>query len=109
MKAKFIELISTPSGRGKVLIYVIVAMLIFATVKGIVNGVKDSIRMTHAVMGGANVNDLLAREKKESQQRQEEKRKHFKSTFYCICHPLDYIDFRVGKAWHARQEKKKQM
>ena len=107
MKAKFIELISTPSGHIKIVICAVVVMLVVATITGIVNGIKDGIRMTHAMMGGVSAETLIAMQKREAQQRKEEQRKHFKSTLYCILHPLDFIDFKIGQAWHTYQEKKK--
>ena len=83
-------------------IYLAGISLIFTTIKGVANGVRDGIRNGKDILNGASVEDIRKREKRTMALKEEEQTKKMASKAYRLIHPLEYLNFMAMRKLRER-------
>lgn len=73
-----------------ILIFIIVVAV--ATVKAIVNGIKEGVTTAMDLKRGVSAEEVMRRDREKVEKQKEIEKQKMKSTWYRITHPLEYIN-----------------
>ena len=88
----------------KLIILVAILSLVYTTIKAVVTGVKEGVKNTKDILGGASYEQIRQRNKQKQDNEFKKELEKMDSKVYRITHPLEYLNCIIIKKVKGRME-----
>lgn len=82
---------------GTIIVFLIIAAFILATIVGIVKGIVTTIKQTRLIMSGVPLETIRENERKAKEEKKQSQRIKYESKIYKITHPIGYVNMLVDE------------